>query len=319
MRAAVSLIAICVMLATASRPALSQQSPARDEETVRVQTTLVTVPVGVTDRDGRFVAGLRKENFRVYEDGVEQSVAFFAPVESPFTVVILIDTSPSTGFVLGEIVDAANVFMNRLRPDDRCAMVFFDRKMHEIIKLTEVRDLRPVVVDHKPACCGTSLYDAVDFALRKKLKDVPGKKAIVMFTDGVDTTSRGNHGASVRRAEEADVAIYPVQYDTLRRRSPSEERVEMPRGMRPEDYERAGVYLKELAQKTGGRLHRGGDLGKLATAFAAIARELGQRYSVGYYARAPVKSGQSRQVKVSVSIAGLAAHARKSYVSPQQK
>ena len=97
-----------------------------EDEVVRVNAALVTVPVSVLDRDGRFIGGLGKEDFRVYEDGVEQQVAYFAPVEQPFTVALVIDTSGSTRFKLEDIQDAAIAFLDQLRPADRVVVVAFD-------------------------------------------------------------------------------------------------------------------------------------------------------------------------------------------------
>src|SRR5215510_15987192 len=101
-----------------------EQTPAAPEEVdagdiIRVDTTLVTIPVSVMDRDGRYIPNLKKEDFRIWEDDVEQDVAFFASVDKPFSVVLMLDTSPSTQFRLEEIQDAAITFVNQLRPDDK--------------------------------------------------------------------------------------------------------------------------------------------------------------------------------------------------------
>src|SRR4029078_5962259 len=90
---------------------------------IKVDTTLVTIPVSVMDRDGRYVPNLQKEEFRVWEDGVEQEVAFFQSVDKPFSVVLMLDTSPSPQFRLEDIQDAAISFVNQLRPDDKVMVV----------------------------------------------------------------------------------------------------------------------------------------------------------------------------------------------------
>ena len=119
-------------VSTGNSDAKSQPTPEADGpvdigegETVRVETTLVTIPVSVTDRDGRYIPNLSKEDFRIFENGVEQQVAYFAPVEKPFTVALVIDTSNSTRFKIEEIQDAAIAFVNQLRPDDRVMVVAF--------------------------------------------------------------------------------------------------------------------------------------------------------------------------------------------------
>ena len=110
-------------------PSTADDSPGKgvqeEGDVVRTDTTLVTVPVSVIDRDGRYISDLRKEDFHIYEDGVEQEVAYFGAVEKPFTVILMLDTSASTWSKLGQIRDAARVFVEQLRPEDRVMVVSF--------------------------------------------------------------------------------------------------------------------------------------------------------------------------------------------------
>src|SRR6266576_5389629 len=106
---------------------------------VRVETTLISIPVSVMDRDGKYIPDLTKDDFRVWEDGVEQKVAYFASTEKPFTVALLIDTSGSTRFKLGEIQDAAIAFVEQLRPDDRVMVVSFSDKIRVLSQPTSDR------------------------------------------------------------------------------------------------------------------------------------------------------------------------------------
>src|SRR5882672_1618717 len=184
-------------------------------DVIRVDTTLVTIPVSVTDRDGRYIPNLRKEDFRLWEDGVEQSVAFFASVDKPFSVVLMLDTSGSTRFRLEDIQDAAITFVNQLRQDDRVMVVSFDDDLRVLTEFTSDRyRLRDAIRRTRPGN-GTRLYDALDLVMNQRLNRVEGRKAIVLFTDGVDTTSRhSSYTSNVRDAEELDALIYPVQYDT---------------------------------------------------------------------------------------------------------
>jgi Ca-activated chloride channel family protein len=186
-----------------------------DGDVVRVNTTLVTLPVSVTDRDGRYIPNLRKEDFRLWEEGIEQSVAFFSSVDKPFSVVLMIDTSGSTRFRLEEIQDAAITFVNQLRPDDRVMVVSFDDDIKILSEFTSDRSrLRNAIQRTEPGD-GTKLYDAVDLVMNQRLNGESGRKAIVLFTDGVDTTSRhASYASNIRDAEELDALIYPVQYNT---------------------------------------------------------------------------------------------------------
>src|SRR2546429_7922738 len=199
------------------KPSSTQQKDAGPEEVgagdvVRVDTTLVSIPVSVMDRDGKYIPNLRKEDFRVWEDGVEQQVAYFASTEKPFTVALLIDTSGSTRFKLQEIQDAAIAFVNQLRADDRVMIVSFNDKIRVLTpQPTNNRALlRNAILQTEPGD-GTRLYDAVDQVINQYFNHIEGRKAIVLFTDGVDTTSkRARYEDNVRDAEELDALIYPV-------------------------------------------------------------------------------------------------------------
>lgn len=186
-----------------------------EDEVVRVNAALVTVPVSVLDRDGRFIGGLGKGDFRVFEDGVEQQVAYFAPVEQPFTVALVIDTSGSTRFKLEDIQEAALAFVDQLRPDDRVTVVSFDDDVRVLSEVTnDRRALRDAIRRTRPGQ-GTRLYDAVDLVIKRQLSGIKGRKAIVLFTDGVDTSSKqASYQSTLAEAEELDAMIYPIQYDT---------------------------------------------------------------------------------------------------------
>ncbi|HEX8559060.1 MAG TPA: VWA domain-containing protein [Pyrinomonadaceae bacterium] len=186
-----------------------------EDEVVRVNAALVTVPVSVLDRDGRFIGGLGKEDFRIFEDGAEQQVAYFAPVEQPFTVALVIDTSGSTRFRLEDIQDAAMAFLDQLRPADRVIVVSFDDKVRVLSEATNDRNALRAAIRRTQPGTATRLYDAVDLVIRQQLSRVEGRKAIVLFTDGVDTSSRdASYQSTLEEAVELDAMIYPVQYDT---------------------------------------------------------------------------------------------------------
>jgi VWFA-related protein len=184
-------------------------------DVVRVETTLVSIPVSVMDRDGKFIPNLRKEDFRIWEDGTEQQVAYFGSTEKPFTVALVIDTSGSTKYRLDEIQDAAIAFVEQLRPDDRVMIVSFNDKIKVLSQPTSDRNMLRDAIRRTEAGSGTRLYDAVDMIINEYFNRIEGRKAMVLFTDGVDTTSkRASYESTVRDAEELDALIYPVQYDT---------------------------------------------------------------------------------------------------------
>lgn len=329
-----------------SQPA-AQPTPEEVDENdiVRVDTTLVTVPVSVLDHDGRFVPGLKREDFTLFENNQEQSIAYFEPAEKPFTVALLLDTSASTHFHLEEIKEAAIAFAKQLRPQDRVLIVSFNS---EVLLLTEPTNNLGLIQDviEVNAYTGTStrLYDAVDLTIRERLNQIKGRKAIVLFTDGVDTASQqATYESTLSEVDELDALIYPIQYDTtdyLRamqnagaitvtttqrgifgtRTSQQTYNVPMNNGQplpgaTKADYDRADRYLHDLADKTGGRLYEANDTNQLAAAFTRIAEELRRQYTIGYYPKtATVADGERRQIRVRVRQRDLAVKARNSYV-----
>ncbi len=321
-------------------------------DVIRVNTTLVTLPVSVSDRDGKYMPNLTKSDFRLWEDGVEQQVAFFASVDKPFSVVLMLDTSGSTRFKVEDIQDAAIAFVNQLRPDDRVMVVSFDDDIRVLTDFTGDRNRMRDAIRRTRTGNGTKLYDAVDLVINQRLSQVDGRKAVVLFTDGVDTTSRhATYATNVRDAEELDALIYPVQYDTYMDvnsgggswpgggsqrvpTSPVDILVQILGGGRGRgrsgppiiggggggggasrsDYELANRYLRDLAERTGARQYQADTTGNLSYAFANIAEELRRQYSLGYYPQKPPQAGQRRHVRVRVNQPNLAVRARDSYV-----
>src|ERR1051326_4755746 len=202
------------------RPATAQKDNGPEEygegDTLRVDTTLVSLPVSVMDRDGKFIPNLHKEDFRIWENGVEQQVAYFASTEKPFTVALVIDTSGSTRNKLQDIQDAAITFVEQLRPDDKVMVVAFSDKIRVLTEPTNDRFVLRDAIRETEAGSGTRLYDAVDMIINQYFNRIEGRKALVLFTDGVDTTSnRADYDSTVRDAEELDALIYPVEFDTF--------------------------------------------------------------------------------------------------------
>jgi len=314
---------------------------------IKVNTTLVTLPVSVMDRDGRYIPNLKKEDFRLWEEGVEQDVAFFSAVDKPFSLVLMIDTSGSTRFRLEDIQDAAITFVSQLRREDRVMVVSFDDDVRVLSEFTSDRNRLRDAIRQTQTGNGTKLYDAVDLVINRRLSQVSGRKAIVLFTDGVDTTSRfSSYASNVTDAEELDALVYPVQYDTftdmggvsswpgaggsgtindilgqifggMGRRRGSGGGGSGRRGGSGSsrgEYETANRYLQEMAERTGARTYKADSMQNLATAFSNIAEELRRQYSLGYYPKNPAQAGQRRQVRVRVNQPNLAVKTRDSYV-----
>lgn len=326
-----------------SSTSLDDKEEVGEGDVIRIDTNLVTVPVSVLDRQGRFISDLSREQFKVFENGVEQKIAYFEPTEKPFTVALLLDTSGSTFFDLWEIKEAAINFAKQLRPQDRVLVVTFDRL---VMLLTEAtNDLKVVTeVIERNAITGfsTRLYDAIDLIIKARLNKIEGRKAIVLFTDGVDTASyQATYKSTLHKVEELDTLIYPIQYDTtdfvdaqtrtnttietttirsrhFPTRTSSRVTYGTPKASGPgtsiDDYKLADQFLHQLATKSGGRLYAANDRTQLSDAFFKIAEELRHQYSLGYYPQTTLNSGERREIKVRVDQADVAVRARDSYV-----
>ena len=312
-------------------------------DVVRIETNLVTVPVSVLDRQGRLIADLKREQFKVLENGVEQKIAYFEPTEKPFTVALVLDTSGSTIFHLWEIKEAAIAFAKQLRPQDRVLVVTFDEMVMLLTEATnDLNVVTEVIQRNARTGFSTRLYDAVDLVIKERLNKIDGRKAIVLFTDGVDTSSyQATFQSTLREVDEQDVLIYPIQYDTtdymvaaqqpsnvtvvtqnsssnwpFPNRSSSRVTYSNPTvqgAPTKEDYERADQFLHQLADKTGGRLYKANDRTQLTAAFSRIAEELRYQYSLGYYPQTALETGERRVIRVRVDQPNLAVRARESY------
>lgn len=303
--------------------ASSQEEPEVEEnDVVRVSTSLITVPAEVMDRSGRYIGNLNKDDFRIYENGVEQQLAYFASVEQPFTVALLLDVSGSTQARLQAIRSAANAFISRLRPNDRLLLISFDGKINVLTESVTLSQLRKMRVRLDAVNDGTVLYDTVGFALNQRLAGIQGRKAIVLLTDGVDSGSkRASLKQNIRDAEESNVIIYSVRYNTLpelpeRLSQIADLKVrERVRTRMVKEYGVGGTYLQSLSEKTGGRFYNAESLTDVPQAFGAITEELGRQYSLGYYPKGQARAGEKRDIKVRTRGANLVVHARASYVA----
>lgn len=312
-------------------------------DVVRIDTTLVTVPVSVLDRNGRFIPDLQKQDFHIYEDGIEQDIAYFAPTEAPFTVILMLDTSASTWSKLGQIKDAAKIFVEQLRPDDQVGVISFGMGVKVQSEPTSNRKKIRKGIEDTSRGLSTHLYDAMDKLMKKYLSRLRGRKAVVLFTDGVDATSNNaTYESTVHIAEELDALIYSIRYDTYDPAadkgdvSDPTSRLRLPgilgkiplpipsigssnsgggAGSSRADYDRGERYLHELAELTGGRVYEASrDLRDLQIAFSHIAEQLGRQYSVGYYPKRKGQTGERRQIKVRLNRTDVAVRSRDSYV-----
>ncbi|MBA2494400.1 MAG: VWA domain-containing protein [Acidobacteria bacterium] len=328
----------------------AEEPPVEDDEVIRIETNLVTFPVSVLDRNGRFISGLQKQDFQIFENGVEQKIDSFGSVEVPFTVILLLDVSPSTQYKIDEIQDAAITFVNQLRRDDKVIVISFDERVRVLSSATNNRYVLRDAIRQAAFGDGTSLYEAVDLVINQQLRSIEGRKAVVLFTDGVDTTSRrATYQSTMRETEEVDALFYPIRYDTYagmqggnggrtypRRRTGGGTlgdligiilgggNIQIGGGNYPsgggsagssrEEYETGRRYLEELARNSGGRIFEADTTYNLDAAFSGIAEELRRQYTLGYYPETIGQKGERKQIRVRVKRPNLVVRAKNSYI-----
>ena len=319
-----------------------------DNEVVNISTEIVTIPVKVSDRSGKFIAGLTKENFKLFEDGIEQEIAYFSNEQQAFTVALVLDMSYSAKFKVEEIQNAAIAFLTQLSPKDRVMIIAFDEQVHVLSEPTNDRKRLISAIKSTKIASGTSVYDAVDLVINQKLNRIGGRKAIVLFTDGVDTTStRAGEMSNKIAALELDALCYVVQYDTFAEvqamknkpvvvQQPTQIPGQTPpnplpfpfpvqtigtlddKGTTREEYDKADEYLNELAVRTGGQIFKANDMGNIALAFSKVAAELREYYSIGFYPKEESKDGKRHKLKVKVDRENTAVKARDSYTAKKK-
>jgi len=302
-----------------------------EDEVIKVETDLVTVPVRITSKDGRPVPDVKREEFKIFENGVEQTIDYFLSEEQPFTVALMLDMSYSTVFKLTEIQDAAMAFIKQLRPQDKVMIVAFDEKAQVLCEASSDQKALRYAIEATKVGSGTSLYTALDLVINEKFKKISGRKAVVILSDGVDTTSKiATEKRLLSDISEVDALIYPVQYDTYddvqrnrRKDAPmlyDEDDHKYRQDTRPgvgeraSDYEAAREFFSEIASDTGGSVQRVSSKTNLDKAFARIADELRKTYSLGYYPTGERKPGGTYAIKVRVYRPNLNIRTRERYL-----
>ena len=269
-------------------------------EVLRISSNLVSVPVSVVNRQGQYVIDLQRQDFRVFEDGKEQSIVHFSNVDQPFSVVLLIDTSGSTAPFIDQIKTAAKAFVDQMRAADTIRPIYFHGEIKPLSAegINDPKRFEAAIdrIEPGPSNMGTRLYDAVHFGLNS-LSPAATRRAVVLITDGENTWGKASMKSTLREAEESDVVVYTVQYGDLK---PLRHQVA------PQ------VYLQQLAEKTGGRYFKGGDMNAIKRSFVEVAAELRRQYVLGYEPNEPERGGL-RKIKVKVNRKNVAVRARGSY------
>jgi VWFA-related protein len=334
------LLLIVILLFSWSGLGQQNKKTESEDEPIKLQTTLVQVPVIVKDRGERYITDLKQQEFKLFENGIQQEITFFGTVEEPFNVALLIDSSGSTVDQLTQIKAAASAFLDNLRPQDKVMVMEFNDSVSILCELTNNRETLNRAIDRIQPGEYTQVYEAVYTAVWEKLADIEGRKAVILFSDGIDNASSeiDDEDTFAAITESEDVIVYPIRYST---RGDVERRLEkkyanlkleppnqatnaglnivkkpptFEEAMRDLDqtYRKADEYLNELARLSGGVLERADRLTDLQAAFGRIADELRKQYLIGYYPK-DEKSETNRRIKVQVTRSDVKVRARPGY------
>ncbi len=339
---------ICCLVGAASSSGQDQK-----QDTLKIDTALVSVPVVVSDRSGRYVSGLKASDFTLYDDRVKQQIEFFADTEEPINVALLLDTSMSTRLVLGDIKEAAKDFVNQLRSQDKAMIVTFDFDETVLCELTSNRRTLERAIDRAwiGERGGTKLRDAVYDVTREEFRSVKGRKAIVLLTDGKDMGSDVTERRLLDSAAEADTLVYSVFYQSgpgAIRRDPQDRggwgdprnrrrggifnpfprfplqpqgrggydpRQQRRGGRMEERNEDAIEFLERLSDASAGRYYNS-EVADLRRTFGEIIEELRHQYRLGFYPQ-DGQPGQStsriHSLRVEVARRDVVVRSRRSY------
>jgi Ca-activated chloride channel family protein len=285
-------------------PTMAPQGPA-----FRAGVELVSLNVTVTESGARFVTDLEQRQFTVFEDGVKQDVEFFNRTNLPVALSLLLDTSASMDQRMGIAQEAAIGFARRLRPQDVCAVIDFDSRVQIRQTFTnQAADLEKAI-RATSAAGSTSLYNAIYISLKelKKVKAASSedvrRQAIVVLSDGEDTSSLVTFEEVLELAKRSETAIYSIG---LRSNE----------GPQSKGFKEADFVLRQLAQETGGRAFFPTDVRELAKIYDLISDELSSQYVLGYTSRNPRRDGAWRRIVVQIDRPNSVARTKQGYYAP---
>lgn len=274
----------------------------KEDEEVRVDSSIVLLNASIKNPEGRHVAGLRKEQFKVFEDGVEQSIEYFSAEETPFAAAILLDTSGSMEERVSMARAAAIRFLDGLRTDDNVAIYRFDSKIEMVQPFSNSRDLIDRAFELKAAGM-TRMNDAIYEASVELSKRGEKRRAIILLSDGQDTLSEKSTDKALKAAMSADITIYTIDMSAIG------------------DAKRAQSQgaLKKLAEKSGGTFVSTPGGVAMRDAFDKIVQELGVQYTIGYSPANTKKDGKWRNIELRVERPNLSIRARQGYTAEKSK
>ena len=276
-------VGFALATAVASVGAHPRQNPQRPPLIIGAEVEVVSVPVLVFDRAGRFVPDLRKEEIQIFEDGVLQEITYLGMSTGddriPLSIALTLDTSGSMQPSITFLKEAATYFTGKLEASDQALVVQFNESVKSSSEFTDDTDRLDSFINGLQVWGGTALYDAVLYSL-DRLRDRPGRKALILLSDGDDNgASRASKSQVTAMAKSLEVSIYAVGIQGF----------DTPKG-----------FLKNLAEDTGGAYYFPSKVGELIQVFEAISKDLKNNYLVAY---SPKRAADNTYRKIEVRIA----------------
>ena len=305
-----------------------------EDDVVRIDTNLIQLNIGVVDRRGNPVLDLQRDNFIVYEDGVRQNITSFESITTPFSLALLLDMSGSTLGFRQNLKLAAWRFIDALALEDRVAVIGFNERTDLITNFTTDRKKIAWAIERADGRGGTELYSALNFALKHLASEGKRRKAIIVLTDGLDTSMRNIDRVASARAQtdqEAVTSIKPEANKTLTAVLDAADRqgvtiypLALPSGdlkrlplVTPQItaiYTAARVRLEALARRTGGQVSDIRQLQDLAKTYASVAADLRTLYTVSYQSSGGrERDGRWREIRVDIDRPEVIARTRLGY------
>jgi Ca-activated chloride channel family protein len=289
----------------------SPQRPAPPSASFRASVDVVSLNVTVSDRENRLVLDLDRPDFAVFEDGIKQDVTFFTRGRQSIALSLLLDSSASMVDHLPMLHAAATNMVHRLGPSDVAQIVDFDSRVYVRQPFTSKPAELEAAIRQTIARGSTSLYSAMYVALKEfgKVRAVSEanvrRQALIVFTDGEDTSSLVAFEDVLDLAKRSETAVYAIAFRGSDMQA---------RGVREAQY-----VLRTLAQETGGRAFLPGRIEDLADIYAQIGEELASQSTIGYTSKNPTHDGAWRRVIVQVSRPNTRARAKNGYYAPRTR
>jgi Ca-activated chloride channel family protein len=283
-----------------ARPELESRSPEQPQQrdkkgfTIGVNVDMVLLHAAVYDKAGKFVAGLKKENFKLFEDGVAQTVTTFSQEDVPVSLGILIDVSGSMRNKIELVTRSALAFIKASNPEDQVFLVGFNDQVDLLEDYTSDIDTISDALDNILVTGGTALYDAIYLGVQKAQKGVKPKKAIIVITDGEDRDSYYKLDELLAKVQESDVAVYCVGFLNA---APDKGLFGRFSKTAPQKAQEA---LAKISEETGGKAFFPQKTSEMSPIVAEIAHELRNQYSIGFLSTNTAKDGSWRRLKLSL-------------------